>query len=63
MTEQHTAPARANLEYSPIPESFSGVRAAAFWTTASSLVDPVDDEGDEAAMLRKINRCREEAMR
>lgn len=60
VTEQHTAPARANLEYKPTPESFSGVRAAVFWTKESIFADPVDDGGAEAAMLREMERGVEE---
>jgi hypothetical protein len=41
VTEQQTAPAKANLEYSAMPLSFSGVLARAVWTTASTFVEPV----------------------
>ena len=52
MTEQQTAPANANLEYSASPDSFSGVWARAFWTNASIFVEPVEDEGVDEAMAR-----------
>ena len=42
MSEQQTAPAKANLPYSPKPESFSGDLAWATCFTASSLRLPVD---------------------
>jgi hypothetical protein len=50
VTEQQIAPARANLLYSATPESFSGVLAAAFWMTPSSLTEPVDEDGAEDAI-------------
>lgn len=43
VTEQQTAPARANLEYRATPESFSGVLAFVVWTMASSFPEPVED--------------------
>ena len=46
VTEQQTAPAKANLEYSAIPLSFSGVLERAVWTTASTLVEPVEVDGE-----------------
>ena len=58
VTEQQTAPASANLEYSAIPESFSGVLALAVWTTASSFVEPVDDDG--AAITKALGSERGE---
>ena len=51
VTEQQTAPAKANLEYNAKPLSFSGVCALVFCTTASSLVEPVDDGAADAAIL------------
>ena len=50
MTEQQTAPARANLEYKAIPLSLSGVFAEVFCTKASNFVDPVDDGGADATI-------------
>jgi hypothetical protein len=44
VTEQQTAPAKANLEYSAMPLSFSGVFDRAFWTTASTFTEPVEGE-------------------
>jgi hypothetical protein len=44
------APAKANLEYRLIPLSFSGVFAATFWTTASTLAEPVDVAGGAIAI-------------
>ena len=61
MTEQQTAPAKANLEYRAIPLSFSGVLAATFWTRPSSLVEPVDvGAGAEAIVLYMYGREEEE---
>lgn len=51
MTEQQIAPARANREYSWRPLSFAGDAALAFWTTASSFVEPVEEGGADAAMM------------
>lgn len=51
MTAQHTAPAKANLEYKATPLSFSGVLALACWTTASTFVEPVEVAGAD------IMRC------
>lgn len=72
VTAQQTAPAKAcdlsarrfsrrdsaltNLLYSATPESFCGSLAAAFWITASSLVEPVDLGGSVAAMATEW-RC------
>lgn len=44
MTEQHIAPASANLEYNANPDS-SGVCARVVCTMASNFEEPVDDEG------------------
>ncbi len=53
VTEQHTAPAKANLEYNATPLSFSGVFDRAVWTTASTFVEPVE-VGDAAAIARCV---------
>lgn len=42
VTEQQTAPARANREYKATPESWAGSAALTFWTMASTLAEPVD---------------------
>ena len=60
VTEQQTAPASANLEYSARPESFSGVLALAVWKTASSFVEPVDDGG--AAITKVLGSERGEGI-
>lgn len=46
VTEQQTAPAKANLEYSATPLSFSGVFDRAVWRTASTFVEPVEVGGE-----------------
>ena len=51
VTEQQTAPARANREYNWKPLSLAGDAALAFWTTASSFVEPVEEGGGDAAMV------------
>ena len=53
VTEQQTAPAKANLEYRARPLSFSGVWAAVFCTSPSNFVEPVDDGGGDAAIFEK----------
>jgi len=52
VTEQQTAPAKANLEYRARPLNFSGVLAATFWTRASTLVEPVEVGAEAIAMCR-----------
>jgi hypothetical protein len=48
--EQPKAPARAKREYRSMPVSFLGSAALTFWTTASSLVEPVDFESEAIVM-------------
>jgi hypothetical protein len=58
VTEQQTAPARANLEYSATPLSFSGVLDRAVWTTASTFVEPVEGAGEAIVMYMYMRRER-----
>jgi len=58
VTEQQTAPARANLEYSAMPLSFSGVLDRAVWTTASTFAKPVVVDGE--AIVRFVCMKREQ---
>jgi hypothetical protein len=59
VTEQHTAPAKANLEYSAMPLSFSGVLDRAVWTTASTFVEPVVVDGEAIVRFVCMRRERE----
>ena len=58
VTEQQTAPAKANLEYSAMPLSFSGVLDRAVWTTASTFVEPVVVDGEAIVRFVCIERER-----